>query len=87
MLFDELDRDSDGKVSFAEFMEAAQCNHRIPWLRETKNKIEDARETATVTLDRSFSEGTIMGTMLSLYMQIKMYIKAVDWGPILGIFH
>jgi hypothetical protein len=87
VLFDELDRDSDGLVSYQEFMAAAQCNLGNPWLREVKNKVEDAGEAATVTLDRCFAEGTIMGTALSLYMQIKMYIKAVDWGSLLGIFH
>ena len=87
MLFDQLDSNADGRVSYAEFIAAVHCDLGAPWMRETRNKIEDARESATVAFDRSFQEGTILGTVLSLYLQIKMYIKAVDWGPILSIFH
>ena len=87
VLFDDLDADSDGMVSYAEFMEAIQCDLGNPWLRETRNKIQDARETAAVAFDRNFQEGTAMGTMLNMYMEMKMYMKAVDWGPLLGIFH
>ena len=87
VLFDQLDSNADGRVSYAEFIAAVQCYLGAPWMRETRNKIEDARESAAVAFDRSFQEGTILGTVLSLYLQIKMYIKAVDWGQILGIFH
>jgi hypothetical protein len=79
-LFDEIDTDRSGFVSYKEFMEVVKSDQLLgnPWVIKTKNKIEDNISSSTVTLDRHFQEGTPMGNIMTIYMTLKQYLKAVD---------